>query len=69
LVGYDESHHLDDPQEGSEFLIHIMKKCLNRDQEQRPTFIELQNDFESHFTQQKTMPASLQTPELRFKVK
>ena len=50
LVGYDESHHLDDPEEGSEFLIHIMKKCLNRDQEKRPSFIELQNDFENHFT-------------------
>lgn len=50
-------------------MIHIMNKCLNRDQEKRPSFIELQNDFENHFTQQETMPATLQTPELRFKVK
>ena len=51
LVGYDQNHHLEYPEEGSELLIDIMKECLNREQESRPSFIEIQNKFEDYFHQ------------------
>lgn len=46
LVGYDEEHTLPVPEEGDEFIIELMQKCLNRDKDARPTFIQIQEEIE-----------------------
>ena len=52
LVGYDKNHQLDYPEVGSPLLIDIMKQSLNKDQEGRPSFIQIQDQFEEHFKQE-----------------
>jgi hypothetical protein len=51
-VGYDNDHHFEEPP-GPPFLIAIMHKCLKKIPSERPTFIDIQSEFEEYLFSEK----------------
>ena len=46
-----------------------MKKCLEREQEMRPSFINIQNEFEERFEQEEKMKKMLQKSNVKMRRK